>query len=91
MDVVDAPQLVDGPLVVVDAQVDQRVGVEVAASPLDDEQRRGLLAAPVAAGRLRGGEAREQPSASGSPDDASNVSASASTVSAETRMFPCAA
>ena len=55
-------QLGDGLLVVVDAEVDERVGeARVAAVLLHDEQRRRLLAAPVAAGRLRGGEALEQP------------------------------
>ena len=81
-----------GPLVVVDAQVDETCReLGVAAVPLDDEERRGLLAAAVAAGLLRRGEAREQPLRERLARRASNVSASASTVSAETRMFPCAA
>ena len=77
---------------VVDAQVDDDVGeARVAAVPLDDEERGRLLAAPVAARGLRRGEAVEQPLRERRPAIASNVSASASTVSPETRMFPCAA
>ena len=91
MQAVEAPQLLDRALVVVDAEVDDDVGEpRVAAVPLDDEERRGLLAAPVAARSLGGGEARSRRSAS-EPSVASNVSASASTVAPETRMFPCAA
>ena len=58
----DAPQLLDRPFVVVDAQVDDDVGEPgIAAVALDDEQASRLLAAAVAAGLLRGGEAIEQP------------------------------
>ncbi len=54
-------ELRDGLLVVVDAQVDERVAQSrVAAVLLDDEQRCRLLAAAVAAGRLGGREALEQ-------------------------------
>ncbi len=46
---------------VVDAKVDDRVGEPpVAGILLDDEERRRLLAAPIATGRLRRGEALEQ-------------------------------
>ena len=59
---VEAAKLLDGPLVVVDAEVDERVRQpRVAAVPLDDEQRRRLLAAAVAARGLRRGEAVDQP------------------------------
>jgi hypothetical protein len=59
---VEAHQLVDRPLVVVDTQVDQGVGQpRVPALGLHDEKRRGLLAAPVATGRLSCREAVEQP------------------------------
>ena len=76
---------------VVDAQVDDDVGeAGVAAVPLDDEQRGRLLAAPVAARRLRAASASSSRSGE-RPRDDSNVSASASTVSAETRMLPWAA
>ena len=92
MEAVEAPQLLDRALVVVDAQVDDDVGEPgVAAVPLDDEQRRRLLAAAVAARGLRGGEARRAAARRAGPSVASNVSASASTVSPETRMLPCAA
>ena len=77
---------------IVDAQVDDAVGeVRVAAVALDDEQRRRLLAAAVAAGRLRRVEAVEQTLGERLACVDSNVSAIASTVSAETRMLPCAA
>ena len=62
----------------------------VAAVLLDDEQRRRLLAAPVAAGGLGCVEAVEQPLGEWARER-SKVSAIASTVSAETRMLPCAA
>ena len=93
MEPVEALQLLDRARVVVDAQVDEDVRERrVAAVPLDDEERGGLLSAPVAACRLRGREAGEQPLGERRAGAvASNVSASASTVSAETRMFPCAA
>src|SRR5438105_9395577 len=55
-------ELRDRPLVVIDPQVDGDVGhAPVPAAAVDDEQGRRLLAAAVAARRLRGGEAREQP------------------------------
>ena len=61
MDSVEPAQLLDRALVVVDAEVDDEVGEPgVAAVALDDEQRGGLLAAPVAARSLRGGEALDQ-------------------------------
>ena len=86
-------ELRDRRLVVVDAQVDEHVREpRVAAVSLDHEQRRGLLAAPVAARRLRRRERVQQACGeAGGPHDASNEAASASTVSTETRMFPCAA
>jgi hypothetical protein len=59
---VEPAQLGDGPLVIVHAEIDQDVReARVAAVLLDHEQRGGLLAAPVAACVLRGGEALEQP------------------------------
>ena len=62
MHVVEARELLDRPRVVVDAQVDEHVAQPgVAAVALDDEERRRLLAAPVASRRLRCGEALEQP------------------------------
>ena len=62
VDRVQAPKLFDRPLVVVDAQVDEDVGeLRVAAVALDDEQAGRLLAAPVASGELRRGEAAEEP------------------------------
>ena len=61
MQVVQAPELLDRGLVVVDAKVDEDVGERgVAAVPLDDEERRGLLAATVAARGLGRSEARQQ-------------------------------
>ena len=58
---VEAPELLDRGLVVVDAQVDEDVGEpRVAPVPLDDEQRRGLLAAAVATRGLSRCEARQQ-------------------------------
>ena len=61
MQAVDAPQLLERPLVVVDAQVDEDVReARVAAVLLDHEQARGLLAAAVAARGLSGVEAVEQ-------------------------------
>ena len=53
-----ARQLVDGPLVVVDAEVDDDVAAAVAATLRDDEERGGLLPSPVAARSLAGGERR---------------------------------
>ena len=62
MEPVDSAQLGERVRVVVDAQVDERVGeARVAAVALDDEQRRGLAAAAVAARALRRIEAVEQP------------------------------
>ena len=62
MQVVEARELGDRLRVVVDAQVDEDVAeAGVAAVALDDEQRGRLLAAAVAAGGLRRGEALEQP------------------------------
>ena len=61
MQVVQPPELLDRGLVVVDAQVDEDVGQpRVAAVPLDDEQRRRLLAATVATGGLGRSEARQE-------------------------------
>ena len=91
MQAVQPPQLLDRRRVVVDAQVDEDVGQpRVAAVPLDDEERGRLLSAPVAARRLRGGEAVDQALRQRAPRVRLNVSASASTVSGPTRMFPCA-
>ena len=51
--IVEPSQLLERPLVVVDAQVDERVGEpRIARVALDDEERGRLLAAAVAAGRL---------------------------------------
>ena len=59
---------------VVDAQVDEDVRqARVAAVLLDDEERGGLLAAPVAARRLGRVEAVEQPLGERLPAVASNV------------------
>ena len=61
MEAIEAAQLLDGTLVVVGAEVDEDVGqAGVAAVPLDDEQRRRLLATPVAARGLGRGEAVDQ-------------------------------
>ena len=85
-------QLVDRARVLVDAEVDERVGEpSVAAVALDDEQRRRLLPASVASRSLRRGEAAEQPLGERPAGGRLDVSASAATVSAETRMLPCAA
>ena len=76
---------------VVDPEIDERVGESrIAPVALDDEHGSRLLAAAVAAGGLSRGERLDQALCEGSTT-ASNVSASASTVSPETRMFPCAA
>ena len=62
VDRVEPAELVDRRGMVVGAQVDDDVReAGVAAVRLDDEERGGLLPAPVAAGRLPGGEAAEQP------------------------------
>ena len=62
MGAVQPCELRDRLRVVVDPQVDEDVAHRgVAAVALHDEQRGGLLAAAVAARRLRGGEALEQP------------------------------
>src|SRR5438309_688003 len=59
---VDPLELFDRPLVIVDAQVCDDVGeLRVAAVALDHEERGGLLAATVASGALRRGEALDQP------------------------------
>ena len=61
MQAVDAAQLLERSLVVVDAEVDEEVGEAcVTAVLLDDEQARRLLAAAVAAGGLGGVEAVQQ-------------------------------
>src|SRR5262249_15053902 len=58
----EPPELRDRALVVVDAQIDDRVGeLRVTGVLLDHEQGRGLLAAPVAAGRLSCGQTLDQP------------------------------
>ena len=84
------PSSSTGRSVVVDPEVDDGVGeAGVAAVPLHDEERRRLLAAPVAARRLRRGEAADaagRPAAV--PRDASNASASAVTVSRRRGCFP---
>jgi hypothetical protein len=57
-----APQLLDGPRVVLDTQVDQSVLPRlVGRAAGDDEERRRLLAAEVAATLFSGVERREQP------------------------------
>ena len=58
----ESVQLDDGPLVVVHAEVDQRV-TELGVPPvlLDHEQRRRLLAAPVPPGDLSCGQAFDEP------------------------------
>ena len=62
MQLVDPRELGDRALVVVDAEVDEDVRERgVPAVALHDEQRRGLLAATVAARRLGRGERLEQP------------------------------
>src|SRR4029079_5123609 len=54
-------KLLERALVVLDPQLDDDIGqARVTGIVLDDEQRCGLLAAPVAAGRLRRGEAVPQ-------------------------------
>src|SRR5581483_67363 len=59
---VEATELVDRALVVVDAQVADEIGEPcVAAVLLDDEERRRLLPAAIAACDLRGREAVDQP------------------------------
>ena len=89
---IEPAKLLDGTLVVVDPEVDEGVGqARVAAVPLDDEQRRRLLATAVAARSLRGRKAVDQPLGERPSAVAANASTRASTVSAETRMFPCAA
>ena len=61
VEAVEAAQLRDRPLVVVDAQVDDDVReLRVARVLLDDEQRSRLLPAPVAPGGLCRREALEQ-------------------------------
>ena len=61
MEAVEPPQLLDRRLVIVDAQVERDVGEPgVAAVPLDHEERRGLLAATVAACCLRGCKGLEE-------------------------------
>ncbi len=61
VDPVETGELLDRPLVVVDAEIDEHVReAGVAAVALDDEQRGGLLAAAVAARGLRRREAVEQ-------------------------------
>jgi hypothetical protein len=71
MEPIDASELLERARVVVDAEIEEDVReAGVAAVGLDDEKRGGLLAAAVAAGRLRRVEAVEQAldqRASGSP------------------------
>jgi hypothetical protein len=58
---VPPPQFDDRELVIVDAQIDENVRkVRVAGVLLHDQKRGRLLAAPVAAGGLRSGEALDQ-------------------------------
>ena len=60
----DASQLLDRQRVVVDSQIEHEVGeLRVPAVSFDDQERRRLLSAPVAARELRGGEALDQPDA----------------------------
>src|SRR4029453_9401238 len=62
VDAVDAAELLDRALVVVDAEVDDDIGeTGVAAVALDDQEARRLLSPAVAAGLLCRGEAVEQP------------------------------
>ena len=62
MKAVQAAELVDRPLVIVDSQVADEVRqLGVASVPLDDQEGRRLLSPPVAARRLRGRQAVEQP------------------------------
>ena len=62
MKVVQPCELGDRLLVVVDAQIHEQVTEScVTAVLLDDQQRRGLLASTVSAGRLRRCETLEQP------------------------------
>src|SRR5215203_3380417 len=62
MDLVEPVQLDDRIRMVIDPQVDERVRqAAVAAITLHDEQGSGLLAASVAAGRLRRREGLDQP------------------------------
>src|SRR5439155_18946503 len=59
---VDPAELGNWKLVIVDAQIDDRVGqVRVARVLLHDEQGGGLLPAAVPAGGLRGGQAFDEP------------------------------
>ena len=93
MELEQPAELLERALVVVHPEVDEDVREpRVSLLRADDEDRRRLLAATVAARRLRCVEAVEQALGErASRRSASNVSASASTVSAETRMLPCAA
>ena len=62
MDPQEPRELLDRRLVVVDPEIDERVGEpRVAALVSDDEQRRRLLAPPVASCRLSGCEAGDEP------------------------------
>src|SRR2546423_11773077 len=62
VELVEPSELFDGPLVVVDTEVDGDIGeLSIAAVSPGDEERRRLLAAAVAAGGLRRPEAFEQP------------------------------
>ena len=88
MEAEEAPQLVDRRFVIVDAEVDEDVReAGIATVALDDQERRRLLAAAVSAGGLRRGQAFQQALREW-PVAPSKVSASASTVSPETRRFP---
>ena len=92
VDPVDPLQLLDRLGMVVDPEVDRDVvRAAVAAVLADDEEGGRLPAPPVAARRLGGGEADEEPLGERCSAEASKVAASASTVAADTRMFPCAA
>ena len=77
---------------VVNAEVDEGVRESrVATVALDDQQRGGLAAPAVPPAASAASRQSSSRSASVIAGVASNVSASASTVAPETRMFPCAA
>ena len=93
VEIVEPAQLLERPLVVVDAEVDEGVReLRIARVALRRRAARptaGLCCRRRLPGRRRG--SRGAAWQSGLPALPSNVSASASTVASETRMFPCAA
>ena len=85
-------QLGDRPFVVVDAKIDDDIGeARIAGVLLDDQERRRLLAAPVAAGSLRGRQALEQPLGQREVAVALERRRERVDRAAETRMLPWAA